>query len=468
MVFLTKILIFLRSYKLPNILLSICFLASTINTYAYSPYSTPELDDLEREFVKEINQSNQVLRDPLASQYINHIGKLLANVAIMKPSYFFIVKSNEINAFAGPGGHIGINTALILRTDCESELAAVMAHELAHVRQHHLYSMVIHEEQKRIPMIAAVLASIALGVINPALGNGALMASLTGFAQDSINFTRSKEKEADRIGMDMLKKANFDPRAMVNFFKKMQQSSRYYYTQHIPAILRTHPLDDERISEAENRLDRDKKHTANINYEYFLFKELVRAKSIRDPKILLDYYKYECHKHNKKDACTYGKAITLISINQFEQARDNLEKLIINSPNNLYYMLAITEALCGLKLYDEALTYIEKAFLLNPKNYATTLSYVEILIQEDKIAQANQILLKARRIFKKDLVLCHKHAQTSFKAKQTGFAYFTQAECEILKGDTKKALHQLKMAQKLTKDSIMQERIAAKINEIQS
>lgn len=123
-----------------------------------------------------------------------------------------------------------------------------------------------------------------------------MMGAMTGFSQDNINFTRSKEKEADRIGIDMLIKAGYNPQGMAAFFKKMQENSRYYYTANIPAILRTHPLDGDRIAESENRTAQfsHKKYTDSL--EYPLVKELVRTSVIRDPKILLDYYEHQCNK----------------------------------------------------------------------------------------------------------------------------------------------------------------------------
>lgn len=202
------------------------------NAFPLSPYSTHELEELEKEFVQLINQSDSVERNPLATQYINHLGRRLAHFAHIPTPYFFIVKSNEINAFAGPGGYIGINTRLILATENESELAAVMAHEIAHVRLHHLYNMIEHQKQMRIPMIASMLASIALGAINPTLGSGALMASMSGFAQDNINFTRANEKEADRIGIDMLIKSDLDPKAMVSFLKNAGKFALLLYSQY--------------------------------------------------------------------------------------------------------------------------------------------------------------------------------------------------------------------------------------------
>lgn len=235
-------------------------------------------------------------RNPLASQYINRIGKNLAHAGHIKTPDFFIVKSNEINAFAGPGGHIGINSQLILTTSSESELAGVMAHEIAHVRLHHLYRMIEHQKQMRIPMLASMLASAALGVINPTIGMAGMMGALTGFSQDNINFTRSKEKEADSIGIDMLIKAGYNPHGMAAFFKKMQENSRYYYTANIPAILRTHPLDADRIAEAENRTSQYSPQKYSDSLEYPLFKELIRTTVIRDPKTLLDYYEHQCNK----------------------------------------------------------------------------------------------------------------------------------------------------------------------------
>src|SRR3990167_10475988 len=278
--------------------------------YSFSAYSNDELDQLEKEFVREINQSDAILRNPLAVEYINHLAiRLGQHGELEKQPDFFIVKSNEINAFAGPGGHIGVNTQLILASENESELAAVMAHEMSHVRQHHLYRMMEHQKRMRIPMIASILASMALGIINPTLASGAMMGSLTGIAQDNISFVRSNEKEADSIGIDMLIRSGLDPRGMAGFFTKMQENMRYYYMDNIPAILRTHPLDEERIAEAENRSEGMTKHFYPDNLNYRLFKELVRVEVIEDDHQLSDFYK-KCPASIPTAACQYGHALT--------------------------------------------------------------------------------------------------------------------------------------------------------------
>lgn len=435
--------------------------------FAFSAYSTRELEELEREFIRLINQSDTVERNPLAIQYVNHIGKKLAAAAPMSAPYFFIVKSSEINAFAGPGGYIGINTQLILATENESELAAVMAHELAHVRLHHLYYMLEHQKQMRIPMLASLLASLALGIINPTLGSGAMMASLTGFAQDNINFVRSNEKAADRIGIDMLIKAGFDPKGMAGFFKKMQENSRYYFSDNIPAILRTHPLDYDRIAEAESRTTRHSKKSFTDNPDYYLFKELIRALVAKDNKQLIDYYQNQCQKSKQPDACQYGYSLALLNIHRYQEAKKRLSVLSGKYPENLYYQIALAESETGLKEYSQALQKLKELYVNYPDNYAAIMAYGQGLLAAGQAEQAVSLLLKGSRRFKTDLALCRMLARSQAESRLEGYAYFTQSQCLLLEGRHRDAVRQLNVAKKLAQnDPYLHERILALIDEI--
>lgn len=437
----------------------------TQNLYAYNPYTTRELDELEKEFANLIHQSNQVLRNPLAMEYINHLGKRLASQNDINLPYFFIVKSNEINAFAGPGGYIAINSQLILATENESELAAVMAHEIAHVRLHHLYRMLEHQKQMRVPMLASVLASLALGVINPTLGGGALMASLTGLAQDNINFTRANEKEADRIGIDMLIRSGIDPRGMAGFFKKMQQNSRYYFSD-LPPILRTHPLDDDRIAEAENRCQNLKQKIYPNDLNYPLFKELIRNLTGQDTKQLLDYYTVSCQKESKQ-ACQYGYALALIKAREYQKAEKKLLPLYNLDTDNFYYALALAETKMHLNQTSDAWDILNRLYVNYPESYAVLLAYADVLMNTGKAHDAENLLLKASRKFKNDLPVCQQLARSQAKANHKGYAYFTRAQCELIKGNKKQALNQLNIAKKIDKkDRFLQARIEAKIEEI--
>lgn len=445
------------------LLLLIFQLLLSTNVFAYSPYSTSELDELEKEFVHEINRSDQIIRDPLTIQYINHLGKELSQFAKIPTPYFFIVKSNEINAFAGPGGYIGVNTQLILETSSEHELAAVMAHEIAHVRLHHLYRMIEHQKQMRIPMLASLLASVALGVINPTLGGGAMMASLTGFAQDNINFTRANEKESDRIGIDMLKRSGLDPRGMASFFKKMQQNSRYYYTANIPAILRSHPLDEDRIAEAENRSMNLGNKTYPDHLDYRLFKEFIRTQ-VADTRRLLDFYHKVC---TRGLFCQYGYGLTLLQANKYQEAKIILSSLLQKDNNNLFFQIAMAQAEIGNKEYDAGIKRLEELQANHPENYAALRAYAKGLLDTKNELKASAILLKGSRLFKKDLPLCEELARAQAASNQKSYAYFTEAKCQVLQGRHRDAIRKLKIVSHLAKnDPYLLARSQAMIEEI--
>ncbi len=430
-----------------------------------SPYSTSELEQLEKEFVQQINQSDSVERNPLATQYVNRIGKNLALHSHIKTPDFFIVKSNEINAFAGPGGHIGINSQLILTTSNESELAGVMAHEIAHVRLHHLYSAIEHQKQMRIPMLASILASAALGVINPTVGMGAMIGSLSGFSQENINFTRSKEKEADRIGIDMLIKAGYNPHSMATFFKKMQENARYY-SANIPAILRTHPLDSDRIAEAENRAARFTKKNYPDSIDYALVKEIIRNAVSSDPKTSLEFYTHQCNKNVPNTACQYGYALALLNTNNYVKARAVLTPLITQT-DNVYFQIAMSQVETGSEQHHAAIARLAEMQKNYPESYAVMMAYAQALLAANQNEKAASVLLKGSRQYKQDLPLCRELARAQAKANQKGYAYFTQAQCLLLEGQKRAAVAQLKVARSIAKkDEYLQARISAKIDEI--
>lgn len=424
--------------------LPLLFFLVSSQTYAISPWSNKEIDDLEKAFVKQINHADSIERMPLAVLYLNRLGNRLSHAASQPAAYFFIVKSNEINAFAGPGGHIGVNTSLILTTDSESELAAVMAHELAHVRLHHLYYRLQHDKKMRIPMVAALLASIALSVIDPNLASAAVAASLTGFEQNTINFTRAFEKEADRIGIQMLVQAGFDAKGMTRFFKKMQLNSRYYDRDNIPAILLTHPLDQDRISEAENRIATHPVKSLPDAFDYFLFKAIIQTSSTRIDQDLLAYYENDCKKDSSPLACRYGLALSYLHLYKFKKAETLLSSLLANDRGNLYYQLAMAEAEAGNQAWDKAVKRLSALYEKDSNHYAIIRAYADTLILAGKATEATAILLKAFRQFKTDLPLCEQLSRAQAAAAMKNYAYLTHAQCQILQGQDIRAAAELR------------------------
>jgi predicted Zn-dependent protease len=466
---LMMVVIMLKRNKI-NYFIIVAFLLISSLSSAFEPYSNDELDELQKQFIEQINQSDKVLRNPVISEFINHLGNKLSNAARMKPANFFVVNSSDINAFAGPGGYIGINTQLILATRNESELAAVMSHELSHVKLHHLYRMIEHQKRMRIPMMAAMLAAIALGSFDPTLASSAALGTLSGFTQDAINFTRSNEKEADSIGINVLMQANFNPKAMVTFFQKMQENSRYYYSANTPAILRTHPLDDDRIAEALNRIPRKLPDIHEEN-DYFAFKELIRNEVTIDKKSLLDFYQARCKMQDSSihDYCQYGQALAFINIGKLEQAKNNIDQLLKVNPNNLFFNIAKIEL--SIKLHDYATVKqdLNKLIHARPDSYAVLYSASQFYINMKQYEQAELILLKSRRHFPQDLLLCKSLAQAQARSNKIATAYFTEANCSLLQGYKHDAMSKLRHAKahiKHSSEKYLTSRIDALIDQI--
>jgi predicted Zn-dependent protease len=215
----------------------------------------------------ELRNQNGVLDDELLSDYLNTLGyRLVANSAQAdQPFTFFVVRDNDINAFALPGGFVGVNAGLITTSETENELAAVLAHEISHVTQNHLIRAV-EAEQKMAPlmilaMIGAIAAASHQSPYSTSNADIGAVAAVQGLAQQmQINFTRADESEADRVGIATLAKAGFDPDAMADFFERMQRALRPGFDENdVPALLMDHPVTTTRISEAKARAEVIKK-----------------------------------------------------------------------------------------------------------------------------------------------------------------------------------------------------------------
>ena len=242
-----------------------------------------EEKQLGEAFYRRLHSQVKISEDPDIQLYIQSVGKrLVANSDSPGiPFHFFVVLDKGINAFAGPGGYIGINSGLILTTDSESELASVMAHEVAHVTQRHLYRAFEAASQLSLPTAAAMLGAILLGTQSPELGLAAITAIQAGSVQFQINFTRDNEQEADRIGMQTLLQSQFDPRGMPIFFQKLQQSTRYYGIK-IPEFLRTHPVTASRIADTRGRAEKYPYRHYPDSFNYQLAKAKLRVLTLEN------------------------------------------------------------------------------------------------------------------------------------------------------------------------------------------
>lgn len=436
---------------------------------------TPEEEtQLGEAFFRSLHSQITINQDPEIQEYIESIGqKLSANSDNPgHPFRFFVVMEKDINAFAGPGGYIGVNSGLILTTEAESELASVIAHEIAHVTQRHLYRAAEAAGRLSIPTAAATLAAILLGSQAPALGQAALVAIQAGSVQFQIDFTRENEEEADRVGMQTLSESQFDPRSMPTFFERLQQSTRYY-GQNIPEFLRTHPVTASRISDTRGRADRYpyKQYPDTLGYQ--LTKAKIRVLNNTDD--LAEAQKYFQSKLNQgtaeqRSVAQYGMGLVAFKSQKFREAEAIFKKLATEFPEQPQYQAALARNALDSRDYKTALALYEKLVLQFPENEAIKLEYVSFLLKTGKTEQAKNTLFtlspKTRQLPSYYQILAQVYGDLS----QPGESHRYLAEYYYAIGQTKDAIMQIKLAQK-SKDlnfqlsSILSERLAFFINE---
>ncbi|MCL1886984.1 MAG: M48 family metalloprotease [Betaproteobacteria bacterium] len=238
------------------------------------------------EIMQRIRMDPDYITDEVITEYLNNMGNKLVNAMPQVRSetgnnfFFFAIRDSTLNAFALPGGFIGVHTGLLLAAQSESELASVLSHEIGHVSQRHIARMIAQQKQDiLIPIASLILAAIA-GASKNADAAGALVMGGQGLAiQKQLNFSRDAEREADRIGFQILREAGFDTNGMVLFFDRMQKASRNY-GDGISVYLRTHPLTTERIADIEARAHAEsyRQHADTPDF-YFV---RVRARLLQD------------------------------------------------------------------------------------------------------------------------------------------------------------------------------------------
>src|ERR1700716_797278 len=277
------------------------------------------------------------LDDPELTEYVNEIGRRIvaASPGARQDFEFFMVRDNTINAFAMPGGFVGVHTGLLLAAQTESELAGVLAHEVAHVTQHHLARLLGKQEQMSIPTLAAVVLGLLAARAHPDLAQAVIAGAGATGIQSQLNYTRDFEREADRIGFQFLQQAGFDVGGMGSFFERMQKATRLY-ENNAPAYLRTHPLTTERIADMQNRAQMAVYKQAPDSIEFHLARAKVRAEQGLPREAVAHFNELvRDHRYAEEAGARYGLASALARAREFSRASSEIEtvrKLIGTDP----------------------------------------------------------------------------------------------------------------------------------------
>lgn len=392
-----------------------------------TPEKEKQLGDV---MMRQTRGSLPMVYDPLLDEYINSLGnKLVARANDVKfPFKFYWVNDRNINAFASLGGNIASHSGTLAIADSESEFASVMAHEIAHVTQRHIARFVEAQNQRAPLTLASLLGAIVLATVNPEAGMAAMMASQGAAQQSAINFTRSNEQEADRIGMNILAEAGFDPNAVPQFFTRLSEQSRFVNQQ--LAFLQTHPLSQARVSDTRLRAQQYPQRFVPDSQDFTLSKARILARYHHDTKDALIIFRRKLTEPGGNTrANRYGLAVTLLDNKLYDEALGHISELLEQDEHNLYYLDVYTDILIGQQKYQQALERLQQAYLLRPNNQVVTLNYANAAVKAGSYGLAIH-LLRNLLYYKDDNILAYDLLSEAYKL-QEDFAKYYEARADL-------------------------------------
>lgn len=425
-----------------------------------------------RMIVRGLRDSDQILEDPEVTEYIQSLGHRLSSLAHDggQRFTFFMVKDRSINAFALPGGFIGVNAGLFLETKNESELAGVVAHEIAHVTQRHIARSLAAQSRTSLVSTAAMLAAILLGAAAGG-GDGAMagVAAAQSLAiQQQISFTRSNESEADRVGIGILANAGLDPEGMPAFFETMSRRSGGSDLD-MPEMLRTHPVTSTRIAETKERAALLKVNPVPDSISYALTRERLRVLTTPAGRSPREYY--AAIVKNEPDATAaqvYGQGLALMMSGDAKQAIPIFERLRNADPTVVQYHTALGQAQLLADRGKDSLNTLQRARELFPRNVAVTVRYAESLMRLGDAKRAHEILLDLFNVVPPTPEQARLTALAANAAGDVADSYYYMSEYHVLSGDLPLAINQLQLALAVPKlTNVQRERFKARLEEIQ-
>jgi len=407
--------------------------------------------------IRQLHREMNFIDDADITGYVSDLGyQLVSHLEEKNNQYqFFVVQNNTINAFALPGGFIVVHSGLITKTDSESEMAAVLAHEISHVSQNHIAQAMARSHVTGLMNIAGVLLAVIAGSQNPEIGQAALYSTIAAGAQDQLDYSRVNEKEADRVGIDLLYHSGYDPNSMSKFFNKLLQESRTFGME-VPEFLRTHPVTESRIADARNRAEQFKVNKIRATrLPYFLIKAKLKVLT-GDMHYDMDFFRKQLSNAisiQQKAGARFGIALALQKEHHTIKAIDHMQQLLKEDPDRLEYLVTTADMHMEIGHNDAALTLYEKAIALNPKNVYAVRQYATALLSLHQNKQAISLLRNQIQSMTDDAspVFYHLLSRAYGANDDLINAYISNAQYYFLIGQAETAISQLETAKKLPK-----------------
>ena len=417
---------------------------------------------LGEQIMRDIRRDRDFLGDAMLSEYLNNFGAILVSSRpevrgeAIYDYHFFAVRDPLLNAFALPGGFIGVHSALILAAQTESELASVLAHEIGHVAQRHIARMLGQQRQDALIPLASILLAALAARSSPDVSAALIMGGEAAAIQRQLNFSRDAEREADRIGLQILREAGFDTSGMISFFSRLQTASRNH-NDSAPAFLRSHPLTTERIADIEART-RDQRYRQRADsLDFHLIRARTRilqddsANGLREAAQAFETQLEQKGRYQIAGA-KYGLALIAYRQGDFTKAQALLQEARAATGPSAKPNVVLTSLSIDLKLAAnqaaEAVKEADAARAQFPLSRGIAIQYADALLAADRTDQAVRFLRDQAQLYRQDQRLQDRLAKAYAAQGKQALQHLALAESYALAGSLPAALDQLSIARR--------------------
>ena len=429
-------------------------------------------------FLRQLHANLPISEDVLVQYFVEQHMHNLAQHAQMRGSLqsIIVVDNPEINAFAAPGGIIGINLGLLLYAQDIHEYSSVGAHEFAHISQRHFARGIEEQQAASVPMLASMIAALLVGAAGGGeAGMAALSAAQAAGQSNQLRFSRARESEADRIGLNTMRRANLDPNAMSRMFERMQ--SAYRFTSRPPEFLLTHPLSETRISDARNQardfFSSDPQGASRKwpdQLEYQLVRMRTKHHFSNNAKADVFNYRERLKAQPADPALQYGLALALSKTNELDQALALMRGLTSKISSRIFYHASLAELLIAAQELDSAQSLLREQLALYPDNFPLAMLYAQALIADEQYISAESVLESQSKLRPQDTHVWFLLAETAGLASNVTGVHLARAEYLYLHGALHRAIQHLEYAQRLVRKSnpVLETKLAQRIQDLRT
>ncbi|WP_095530373.1 M48 family metalloprotease [Candidatus Dactylopiibacterium carminicum] len=435
---------------------------------AQSSLSPAEEERIAEEILRQVRfQEPSYVNDPEAEEYLADIGQRLARAGSLDGRFrFFVLRDPTVNAFAMPGGVIGFHTGLIITSRTESELASVMAHEMTHVSQHHLARMLSSQGTNTALALASILAAVLIGRNSANVGSAVLAGGQAALIQNQLSYSRDYEREADRLGLQMLAGAGFDPQGMPDFFARMYAQTRSL-ENNASSYLSTHPLTQDRIADAGERVRQIGARPQASPIDYHLMRARIEVVQLGARTAIERYLAQQDKTPTARAATLYGLARAYLADHQPDKAAQQLPELQTLGFGSSFLVTLAADVAIAQGRYAEAARLCGEARARFPLRPSLQYCEAEAWLAGNDGEAALRVVDPSLRTLNQDYRLYALQARANTLLGRSTETHRAQAEVYALQGDYTGAIDQLELAQKAGGgDHIAQAAMDARLREM--